>query len=151
LNGSNVQIYGAATGRSQGSNKSSGRNSHAKISESERVSYAELLKDLIESRAKSENPYSDVTRVNANILSLESIKLLNKQEKQMRSDMAVVVLLLLLKTRTEQNISHQALAYCEESGDFGEFSGLITNSVAKSLFDIIVKHFSKMISDGHLS
>ncbi len=68
----------------------------------------------------------------------------------MRPDMAVVVMLLLIKTRTEQNISHQALAYCEESGDFGEFSGLITNSVAKALFDILVKHFSKMICDGLL-
>lgn len=68
----------------------------------------------------------------------------------MRPDMAVVVMLLLIKTRTEQNISHQALAYCEESGDFGEFSGLITSSVAKSLFDILVKHFSKMIFEGLL-
>jgi len=64
--------------------------------------------------------------------------------------MAVVVMLLLIKTRPEQNISNEALAYCEESGDFGEFSGLITNSVAKALFDILVRHFSKMISDGHL-
>ena len=92
-----------------------------------------------------------MSRINANILSLESIKLLNKQDKHIRSDLAVVVLLLLLKTRAEQNISHQALAYCEESGDFGEFSGLITNTVAKSLFDIAVKHFSKMISDGYLT
>lgn len=68
----------------------------------------------------------------------------------MRPDMAVVVMLLLIKTRPEQNISHQALAYCEESGDFGEFSGLITNSVAKALFDILDRHFSKMICDGHL-
>ena len=68
----------------------------------------------------------------------------------MRPDMAVVVMLLLIKTRTEQNISHQALAYCEESGDFGEFSGLITSTVAKSLFETLVKHFSKMIYAGHL-
>lgn len=66
----------------------------------------------------------------------------------MSPEMAVVVMMLLIKTRTEQNISHEALAYCEESGDFGEFSGLITNSVAKSLFDIVVKHFAKMISQG---
>ena len=106
MNGANVQIYGAATGRSQGSNKSSGRNSHCKISDIDRVAYAEQLRDLVESRSNIENPYSDVSRINSNILNLESIKLLNKQEKQMRPDMAVVVMLLLIKTRTEQNISH---------------------------------------------
>ena len=108
------------------------------------------MKDLIEARVKTDNPFADVSFITHNILSLESVKLLNRQEKQMKQDMAVVVLMLLLKTRIESNISDQALAYCEESGDFSEFSGLITNSVAKALFDIIVKHFSKMIFDGYL-
>lgn len=69
----------------------------------------------------------------------------------MKSGMAVVVLLLILKTRVEQNISSQALAYCEESGDLGELSGLITNQVAKALFDLITKHFAKMIFDNFLT
>jgi hypothetical protein len=64
--------------------------------------------------------------------------------------MAAVVLLLVLKTRTEQNISQDSLLDCEESGDIGHFTGLITNKVPKEIFDIIVKHYAKMVADKHL-
>ena len=57
-------------------------------------------------------------------------------------------MVLLLKTRTEKNINGKALAYCEESGDFGDFSGLMTSAAAKKLFDMLIKHYGNMISRG---
>jgi len=36
----------------------------------------------------------------------------------------------------------------EESGDFGNF--IVFTSIASDLFDIIVRHFAKIISEGYL-
>jgi len=55
--------------------------------------------------------------------------------------MAAVVLVLVLKTRTEQNVSVEALRTCEESGDWGNMS-LISNEVSKSVFDLMVRHYA---------
>jgi len=72
--------------------------------------------------------------------------MLNNKQKTLTNDQAAAVLILLLKTRTEQNINGKALAYCEESGDFGDFSGLIASAAAKKLFDMLIKHYGNMIS-----
>ena len=61
--------------------------------------------------------------------------------------MAAVVLVLTLKTRTEQNVNLEALKSFEESGDFG---GLITSSVPRQLFELIVKHYAFMIKNDFL-
>ena len=60
------------------------------------------------------------------------------------------MLILLLKTRTERNINEKALSYCEESNDFGDFSGLMTSAYAKKLIDMLIKHYSAMISKGKM-
>lgn len=63
--------------------------------------------------------------------------------------MAAVVLILALKTRTEQNISVDALKSYEESGDWTNFS-LITKEIPKAVFDLIVKHYAKIIKSNHI-
>ena len=64
--------------------------------------------------------------------------------------MAAVVLIMVLKTRTEQNVSVDALKSYEESGDWGNMS-LISREVPKSVFDLLVKHYAKMVKNSNLT
>lgn len=80
---------------------------------------------------------------------MEAIQHLNKKEVPPSTEMAAVVLILVLKTRTEQNISVDALKSYEESGDWTNFS-LITKEIPKSIFDLIIKHYAKIIKSNHL-
>lgn len=61
--------------------------------------------------------------------------------------MAAVVLILTLKSRTEQNICADALAGYEDSGDWG-LGGLISKDVPLKLFDLIAKHYAVMVNKG---
>lgn len=54
----------------------------------------------------------------------------------------------MLKTRPDSNISEEILNGNDESLDFN--NGLITDKVPKAIFDMIVKHYSKMVKDGHM-
>jgi hypothetical protein len=63
--------------------------------------------------------------------------------------MAAVVLLLTLKSRTEQNISADALASYEDSGDWG-LGGLISQDVPLKLFELIAKHYASMVNKAGL-
>lgn len=63
--------------------------------------------------------------------------------------MAAVVLLLTLKSRTEQNISADALASYEDSGDWG-LGGLISQDVPLKLFELIAKHYASVVSKAGL-
>jgi hypothetical protein len=63
--------------------------------------------------------------------------------------MAAVVLLLTLKSRTEQNISADALASYEDSGDWG-LGGLISQDVPLKLFELIAKHYAAMVNKAGL-
>jgi hypothetical protein len=60
--------------------------------------------------------------------------------------MGAVLLLLVLKSRTDQNISADALSSFEDSN----LGGLITKEVPKQIFDLISKHYTQMIKDNQM-
>ncbi len=72
---------------------------------------------------------------------------MNRKEIPPSTEMAAVVLVLVLKTRTEQNVSVEALRTCEESGDWGNMS-LISKEVAKSVFDLLVRHYALQVKNS---
>lgn len=83
------------------------------------------------------------------MLTIEAVKYLNRKEIPQSPAMAAVVLLLTLKSRTEQNISADALASYEDSGDWG-LGGLISQDVPLKLFELIAKHYASVVSKAGL-
>ena len=57
----------------------------------------------------------------------------------------VALMLLLLHSRNEPNISKSQLSFIEESVDLNEFDGLFTNPTVKKIVNSTVKHFATAI------
>lgn len=56
-----------------------------------------------------------------------------------------------MKTRPDWNVNNQALAQVEESGELGDFSGMIKDGMPKKMFDILVKHYALQIKAQNLA
>ena len=55
------------------------------------------------------------------------------------------MMLLLLHSREEANISKQQLAFIEDSVDLNEFDGVFSNPTVKKIMDASIKHFATCI------
>ena len=150
--GSNSNVLGASTRSRAGSDKSrkSARSPRVKIQDSERVAYAENLIKTIEKNVQAERPYDEVGDLLQYLGSTEAVKHLNGRGINISTEMACVVLLLTLKSRTEQNVSAEALTQYEESQDLDTCAALIQGKTPKTLFDMLVKHHALMVKESYL-
>lgn len=140
---------GAQTARSRSSDKSrKTTKSEKKITDADRLAFAEQLESHIQ-RNIADQPYEEIQDLLQYLKSLEAIQHLNRKEIPPSTEMAAVVLVLVLKTRTEQNISVEVLRTCEESGDWGNMS-LISKEVAKQVFDLLVRHYALQVKNSQL-
>jgi hypothetical protein len=128
------------TARSRSSEKSrgSGKKVYVKISDAERVTYAQQLVAFVESKV-SEEPYDEIDILKEYMQEVkgESVKHINKKEMNITPQMASIVLMLCLKTRPEQNVNETSLIQAADSIEQSELQELIQGQVPKQLFNLI--------------
>ena len=61
------------------------------------------------------------------------------------------MILLLLHSREEPNISKASLSFVEDSVDLNEFDGLFQSPPVKKMVDAAVKHFAACIKKKKIS
>lgn len=84
-----------------------------------------MIEEQFGNTNNNKGAYVKLAEIAALINKVETTKLFKQNFKTFSCEQACAVLVLCLKTRPEWNVNNQALAQVEESGELGDFSGMI--------------------------